>query len=161
MHEGLCLFNLSAVAALDDEASYQAAVFAATAIFRDIGADMPLLAVLHDNGLRAMAAGDYMSARACMEEALLRANDFGARDEICNGLCDLGVLALYELQPQVALRLFAESLQLGLQGSWHLNIAWTVGGIGCALGMLGELTPVGSAPWGSGSPARAPRPAPR
>ena len=141
MHEGLCLFHLSAVAALDDEASYQAAVSAATAIFRDLGADMPLLAVLHDDGLRAMAAGDYIRARACMEEALARAKDFGARDEICNGLCDLGVLALYELQPQVALRLFAESLELGLQGSWHLNIAFTVGGIGCALGMLGELTP--------------------
>ena len=67
---------------------------------------MPLLAVLHDTGVWAMAAGDYVRARACMEEALARAKEFGARDEICNGLCDLGVLALYELQPA---SLFASS----------------------------------------------------
>ena len=141
MHEALCLFNLSAVAALDgDEATYQASVSAATALFRDLGADFPLLAVLHDGGIRAMAAGDYIRARACMEEALARAREFGASDEICNGLCDLGVLALYELQPQDALRLFGESLQLAVQGSWHLAIAWTVGGIACGLAMLGDLT---------------------
>ena len=87
-----------------------------------------------------MAAGDYVRARTCMEEALARAKEFGARDEICNGLCDLGVLALYELRPQDALRLFAESLQLALRGSWHLNIAYIVGGLGCALAMLGEVT---------------------
>jgi hypothetical protein len=141
IREGNSLFVLSAIAALEgDDAEYQASVSAATAIFRELGADMPLLAVLHDSGIWAMAAGDYARARACMEEALARAKEFGARDDICNGLCDLGVLALYELQPQDALRLFAESLQLALQGSWHLTIAWTVGGLGCALAMLGELT---------------------
>ncbi len=122
---------------------------------------MPLLAVMHDAGIWAMAAGDYARARACMEEALARAKEFGARDEICNGLCDLGVLALYERQPRVALRLFAESLPLAIQGSWHLNIAWTVGGIGCALAMLGELKRRSPAPRRGGSPARAPRPAHR
>ena len=142
MHEGRCLFNLSAIAALEgDAATYETTASAATTIFRDLGADMPLLAVLHDSGLWAMAAGDYVGARAQLEEALARSKEFGARDEICNGLCDLGVLALYERQAHDALRLFAESLELALQGSWHLNIAWTVGGLGCALAMLGHLDP--------------------
>ena len=135
--EGHCLANLAGLA--DDDAAHQASVSSALAIYRELGADMAVLAVLHDDGLWAMGAGDYGRARAQLEQSLARAKEFGATDTICNDLCDLGVLALYELKAEDALRLFAESLELGVQRKQHLIIAYTVGGLGCALGMLGQL----------------------
>ncbi len=46
---------------------------------------------------------------------------------------------MYERRFEDAVRLFAESLELALQDGWHLNVAWNLGGLGCALAMLGEL----------------------
>ena len=111
---------LSAIATQEgDEADLRGSASAAAAIFRELGADFPLLAVMHDDGLQAIDAGDYPRARASLEEALERARELSARDEICNNLSDLGVLALYERRFDDALRLFAESLHLARQGSWH------------------------------------------
>jgi hypothetical protein len=86
-----------------------------------------------------METGDSVRARACLEESLAGVRELGARDDICNCLVDLGVVALYERRPADALHLFAESLELARQTGWHMNIAWNLGGLGCALATLGEL----------------------
>jgi Tetratricopeptide repeat len=98
-----------------------------------------LLGVLHDEGLWAMQTGDSVRARACLEESLAGVRELGAKDDICNCLLDLGVVALYERQLEEAVHLFAESLELARQTGWHMNIAWNLGGLGCALATLGEL----------------------
>ena len=136
----MCLLSISVSAGMagDDTASSAASASAAT-IFRDIGAHKMLGHILHNDGLFAMEAGDYARAHACLEEALVSARAFGSRDRICNGLCDLGVLALYERRPEDAVHMFTESLQLAREGGWHLNVAYTLGGTGCALASLGEL----------------------
>lgn len=50
------------------------------------------------------------------------------------------MLALYEQRPREALHLFAGSLELARQINLHINIAYSLGGLGCALAALGELT---------------------
>ncbi len=140
LNEGWCLLSLSRIAGDEgNDAGCQAFASSAAAIFRDLGAHRPLLGLLHDDGLWAMQTGDYVRARACLEEALAGARELGFRDGTSNGLCDLGVLALYERRLEDALHLFAESLELARQSGWHLNLAWTLGGLGCALATLGEL----------------------
>jgi predicted ATPase/class 3 adenylate cyclase len=140
LNEGWCLVNLSVIAGFEgDESASQAFSSSAASIFRDLGAHKPLLIVLHNDGLWAMQTGDYVRARACLEQSLAGSRELGARDDICNDLCDLGVLALHERRLEDALHLFAESLELARQTRWHLNVAWTVGGLGCALASLGEL----------------------
>jgi predicted ATPase/class 3 adenylate cyclase len=140
LDEGTCLHSLSMIAGLEgDDAAYQAFASSAAAIFRDLGAQKPLLGVLHDEGLWAMQTGDSVRARACLEESLAGVRELGARDDICNCLLDLGVVALHERQLEEAMHLFAESLELARQTGWHMNIAWNLGGLGCALATLGEL----------------------
>jgi predicted ATPase len=140
INEGWCLHSLTIIAGLEgDDAASQAFSSSAAAIFRDLKAPVPLLIVLHDNGLLAMQFGDYVRARACLEESLAGARELGARDVISNSLCDLGVLALYERRLEDSVHLFVDSLELVRQAGWHLNVAWTVGGLGCALASLGEL----------------------
>ncbi len=141
LDEGKCLLSLSTIAGLEgDDAARQAFASSAAAIFRDLGAHKPLLGVLHDEGLWAMQTGDSVRARACLEESLAGVRELGARDDVCNCLVDLGVVALYERQLEEALHLFAESLDLARQTGWHMNIAWNLGGLGCALATLGELS---------------------
>ena len=96
-----------------DEAAYEDLVSSAAAIFRELGADIPLVGLMHDDGLRALRAGDYARARASLEEALeQRAKPRAPGTRSATTLCDLGVLALYERRFDDALRLFAESLPL-------------------------------------------------
>ena len=139
-NEGQCLLTLSLITGTDgDHAATQGFASKAAAIFRDLGAHKPLLAVLHNDGVWGLQTGDHAHARACLEEALAGARGLGARDDICNALCDLGVVALYERRFEDAVRLFAESLELALRDGWHLIVAWTLGGLGSALAALGEL----------------------
>jgi tetratricopeptide (TPR) repeat protein len=111
----------------------------AAVIFRALGVQKSLLSLLHTSGLWAIQAGDYAQARAYLEEALTNARELGARDHVCNALCDLGVLALCERRLEDAVPLFAESLQLSRQAGWHGMVAWTIGGVGCALASIGSL----------------------
>ncbi len=139
-NEGLCLLSLSVVAQFaEDHAAYQAFSASAAAIFRDIGAHKQLGHVLHNDGLHAIMVGDYARARECLEEALASARAIGNRDNISNGLCDLGVVALYERRLEDAVDLFGQSLELASESRWHLNVAYDLGGLGCALASLGEL----------------------
>ena len=141
LHEGFALCILSAIAAQEgDDAAYEALASAATAIFRELGADMPLLAAHPRRRTAGDRAGDYARARASLEESLARARALGARDEICNDLCDLGVLALYERRFDDALRLFAREPAPRKAGqlapSTSLDRLW---GIGCGLAAAGDL----------------------
>jgi hypothetical protein len=139
-YEGECLWALATIAHLEgDHRANQSFASAAAAVFREERAQISLLGLLHDDGTWAMQAGDFVRARASLEESVEGAKELGATDEICNGLCDLGILELYEQHPHEALRLFAESLRMGLRSQWHINIAYTVGGAGCALATLGEV----------------------
>ena len=141
IHEGTALWMLSAIAADEgDTAAYEDLVSSAAAIFRELGADLPLLMLTHSDALVALNAGDYARARASLEKALERARALSHRDEICNNLCDLGVLALYERRFDVALPLFGESLRLANQSSWHYTVAYCLWGMGCGLAAAGDLS---------------------
>jgi predicted ATPase/class 3 adenylate cyclase len=111
----------------------------AEALYRELGNQPMLLNLLHNRGLWAIVAGDYVQARASLEEALARSRELGVRDGVSNALCDLGVVALYERRLDEAVQLFAESLEMARESAWHVNVAWTVDGLGCALASLGEL----------------------
>jgi predicted ATPase/class 3 adenylate cyclase len=138
LDEGLALWILSTIAAEVGDA-YEDLASSAAAIFRELGADVALLALMHDDGLRAIDTGDYPRARAALDASLERARAMSARDEICNDLTDLGVLALYERRFDDALRLFGESLPLARQSSWDILVAWGLWGIGCGLAAAGDL----------------------
>ena len=138
--EASALFLLSQIASDGDEAVYEDLVSAAATIYQELGAEIPLVGLMHDDGLRALRAGDRVRARASFEAALERARNLEARNEIGNTLCDLGVLALYERRFDDALRLFAESLPLVSESRWHFNVAFDLSGIACVLAAAGEAS---------------------
>lgn len=139
LNEGRCLYRLATIAAVgDDYAAGRAYAASAIEIFRSLGATVPLYAELHNLACWEMQHGEYVRARANLEEALAGARGLNNRDGMCNDLCDLGVLSLYERRFEDAMVFFGESLELAREDSWHLNIAYCVGGIGCALASLGE-----------------------
>jgi len=140
MMEAGALMSLSVVAGMTGDVSASRSYSdAAEAIFRELGNKTMLLVVLHNEGLWAIVAGDYARARARLEEARASTLDLGDRDGFSNALCDLGVIALYERRLEDALQLFGESLELAVESAWHINIAWTISGLGCALASLGDV----------------------
>src|SRR5262249_30771069 len=138
--EASSLFSLSVVAGMSgDTVARQSYTAEAETVFRKLGLEAAVLQLHHNDGLWSIVAGDYAQARAQLEGVLEGARALGFKDSSCNALCDLGVNALYERRFDEAVQLFAESLELARQRAWHVNIAWTVNGLGCALASRGEL----------------------
>ena len=134
------LLSLSVVAGVRrDVAAGRSYAEKAKAIFRELDAEPRLLNLLHNDGLWAVDAGDYALARTCLEEELARSRELGVRDAVCNALCDLGVVALYEQRLDDAVQLFADGLEAAREGAWHVNVAWAISGLGCALASREEL----------------------
>jgi len=91
-----------------------------------------VLVQTHNQGLSAIAAGDYVRARPLLERSLAEAERLGSDQHAGNALCDLGVLALHERHYEEAEQLFARALQSAVRTGWRINIVYALRGLAAA-----------------------------
>jgi predicted ATPase/class 3 adenylate cyclase len=112
----------------------------ARATFLELGDERGLAATAHTQGCFAMMNGDFGRAGGLLAEGLARHRALGSTEaEISNGLCDLGVLALYERRYDDAVPLFAEALESSLRTRRRMNVAVALRGLAGAARVRGKL----------------------
>ena len=137
--EGHCLGIASIAAALRGDAAADLLAEQSKAILLDLGYPRLVAMATHNQGLWAMDRGEWQRARELLEGSLAGAREFGSDQWTGNGLCDLGVLALYEQRFDDAVPLFVEALESARRTGWTINYAYSLRGLGGVAAVRGDL----------------------
>src|SRR5262249_47840255 len=131
---------LGGLAATNGDFDEADALFAqSAAMFRELGDARGVLMVAHEEAVCALQRGDYIRARALLEDVLEQSRQLGSDRWRGNALSDLGILALHEHRYDDSVKFFVESLAIAEENGIRTMASGSLRGLAAATAAAGDV----------------------